>query len=81
MVDGAASALPLVEELEPDLAGFRPFHGVRGELLEQVGQTDAAIAAFLQAAELPGNTAEAEVLRRRAAGLGWSRQGADQAGP
>ncbi|WP_243075935.1 RNA polymerase sigma factor [Microbacterium sp. SS28] len=69
MVDGPAVALVQVDALEPELAGFRPFHGVRAELLERTGRTDAAAAAFLAAAALPGNAAETEVLRRRAAAL------------
>lgn len=69
MVDGPAVALVEVHALEPELADFRPYHGVLAELLERVGQTDAAAAAFLVAAELPGNDAEATVLRRRAAAL------------
>ena len=81
MLEGPQVALDIVEQLEPELSGFRPFHGVRGELLEQVGRTDAAITAFVEAAELPGNTAEAEVLRRRAVALGWSRTRSGQAGP
>ena len=81
MVEGAETALNLVEELEPELSDFRPFHGVRGELLARVGQTDAAITAFLRAAELPGNAAEAEVLRRHAGDLEGSRPRADQTDP
>jgi len=73
MLDGPEAALRIVEPLESELSGFRPFHGVRGELLERVGRRDAAIAAFLAAADLPGNSAEAEVLRRRAVALGWPR--------
>jgi predicted RNA polymerase sigma factor len=34
-----------------------------------MGRRDAATAAFLEAAGLPGNDAEAELLRRRAARL------------
>jgi RNA polymerase sigma factor (sigma-70 family) len=66
MTEGPAVALPLLDAIEPDLDGFRPFHGVRAELLEHLGDTDAAARAFLRAAELPGNDAEATVLRRRA---------------
>ena len=72
MVDGPEAALVLVDDLASELSSFRPFHGVRGEFLERVGQPAAATTAFLTAAELPGNTAEAEVLRRRAVALGWS---------
>ncbi|TDN91057.1 sigma-70 family RNA polymerase sigma factor [Microbacterium sp. BK668] len=72
MRDGPQAALALVDELGPELAEFRPYHGVRGELLERMGETDAAASAFLLAASLAGNDAEAEVLRRRAAGVGGS---------
>ena len=43
----------------PSSPSFRPLHAVRAELLERLGETDAAAAAFLAAAELPGNDAEA----------------------
>lgn len=66
MVDGPERALEIVSELEPELRGFRPFQAVRAELLERSGHPDAAVAAFLAAAELPGNHAEATALRRRA---------------
>lgn len=69
MVSGPEAALELVDELDGDLAGFRPLHAVRAELLERSGDTDAAAEAFLVAAELPGNDAETTVLRRRAASL------------
>ncbi|MGN6218296.1 MAG: RNA polymerase sigma factor [Microbacterium sp.] len=70
MVDGPERALESVVELEPELAGFRPLVAVRAELLERLGKVDAAAAEFLAAAALPGNAAETEVLRRRAAALG-----------
>ncbi|GAA3200472.1 RNA polymerase sigma factor [Microbacterium terregens] len=66
MVDGADAALGEVEQLAQELGEFRPLHAVRAELLEQLGEQDAAAAAFLKAAALPGNDAEATVLRRRA---------------
>jgi RNA polymerase sigma factor (sigma-70 family) len=66
MVDGPAAALTVVDELAPDLVGFRPWQAVRAELLEQLGRADAAATAYLEAAELPGNEAEAQLLRRRA---------------
>ncbi|QIG38979.1 sigma-70 family RNA polymerase sigma factor [Microbacterium sp. 4R-513] len=69
MLEGPAPALAAVDELAPELSEFRPFHGVRAELLERLGETDAAASAFLLAASLAGNDAEAEVLRRRAAAL------------
>jgi RNA polymerase sigma factor (sigma-70 family) len=69
MVEGPAAALESVEALEPELSGFRPFHAVRAELLERVGRVDAGAAAFERAASLPGNDAEARVLKRQAAAL------------
>ena len=70
MARGPEPALAVVDALEPELSGFRPLPAVRAELLERLGRTDAAAAAFLAAAELPGNAAEAEALRRRARALG-----------
>ena len=62
MVDGPEAALAHVDGLAGELVDFRPLHAVRAELLEQLGETDAAAAEFLAAAELPGNEAEASVL-------------------
>ena len=70
MVEGPEQALAAVDTLEPELARFRPFAAVRAVLLERMGRPDAAAAAFLDAAGLPGNDAEAALLRRRAAALG-----------
>lgn len=67
MAGDPASALVIVDDLSDELSGFRPLHAVRAELLERLDEPDAAAAAFLVAAALPGNDAEAEVLRRRAA--------------
>ncbi|WP_203580819.1 RNA polymerase sigma factor [Microbacterium hibisci] len=69
MARGPEPALAVVDELTPELSGFRPLTAVRAELLERLGRTDAAASEFLAAAELPGNAAEAEALRRRAAAL------------
>ncbi|MDY0908105.1 RNA polymerase sigma factor [Microbacterium sp. CFBP9034] len=69
MAEGPAAALSVVAELEPELGDFRPWHAVRAELLERLGEADAAAASFRVAAELPGNEAEAAVLLRRAAAL------------
>lgn len=69
MAAGPAPAQVLVDELEPELADFRPFHAVRAELWERLGDTDAAATAFDRAASLPGNDAETIVLERRAAAL------------
>lgn len=69
MIDGPEAALGAVETLSNELGDFRPFHAVRGELLEKTGRPHAAASAFLIASRLPGNAAEGEVLRRRAAAL------------
>ncbi|GAA1921674.1 RNA polymerase sigma factor [Microbacterium aoyamense] len=66
MADGPSAALPLVDGLADDLSEFRPWHAVRGELLERLGEPDAASAAFRRAASLPGNDAERDLLLRRA---------------
>lgn len=71
MTSGPAAALTAVETLDGELRDFRPFHAVRGELLERLGRPDAAAAAFTRAAALPGNDAEGEVLRRRARSTGF----------
>ncbi|MFE5408218.1 RNA polymerase sigma factor [Microbacterium sp. NPDC056569] len=69
MVDGPEAALEVVAELEPELTGFRPYAAVHAELLERLGMVEAAAAEFLVAADLPGNAAEAALLRRRADAL------------
>jgi RNA polymerase sigma factor (sigma-70 family) len=69
MAGDPAGALHLVDGLAGELSDFRPLHAVRAELLERVGQPDAAAAAFLTAAALPGNDAESTVLTRRATAL------------
>jgi len=69
MAEGPAPALAVVDALEPELTGFRPLPAVRAELLERLGRTDAAAAAFREAATLPGNDAETVLLLRRAAAL------------
>ena len=69
MAEGPEIALPLVDALSAELGDFRPLHAVRAELLERMGEADAAASAFRTAAALPGNDSEATVLRRRAAAL------------
>lgn len=66
MAEGPEQALGEVESLESELSGFRPLPAVRAELLERLGDTDAAAAAFREAAALPGNDAETALLLRRA---------------
>jgi predicted RNA polymerase sigma factor len=66
MAGDTAGALKIVDGLADELADFRPLQAVRAELLERLGDHEAAAAAFLAAAALPGNEAEATVLVRRA---------------
>jgi RNA polymerase sigma factor (sigma-70 family) len=68
MSTGAASALPIVEQLAADgaLRGSHLLPSVRGELLAQVGRTAEARAELLTAAELATNERESAVLRSKA---------------
>ena len=66
-VEGAAAGLAAVEELERDgrLAGYRYLPATKADLLQRLGRTDAAAAAYRDALELTGNTAEQEFLGER----------------
>ncbi|MGC5172459.1 RNA polymerase sigma factor [Microbacterium sp. DT81.1] len=72
MAAGPDQAMLIVEDLVADgsLDDFRPLHAVRAELLERLGEPDAAATAFRHAADLPGNEAEGRALRARADALG-----------
>lgn len=62
-VDGPAAALALIEPLADALAGYFYFFGVRGGLLQQLGRTTEARAAFTQAISLASSAAEAAHIR------------------
>jgi RNA polymerase sigma-70 factor (ECF subfamily) len=62
-LEGAARALPLVEELP--LAGYHLFHAVRADLLMRMGRGADAAAAWRAALELCGNARERRFLERR----------------
>ncbi|MEA5361187.1 RNA polymerase sigma factor [Amycolatopsis sp., V23-08] len=64
-VDGPADALALVDAL--DLAAFPLFYAIRADLLDRVGRTEDAVAAYTTAIELTGNTAEKALLERKRA--------------
>lgn len=64
-VDGAGAALALVEGLE--LARFPLFHAIRADLLDRVGRTGEAVAAYTTAIELTRNSAEKALLERKRA--------------
>jgi RNA polymerase sigma-70 factor (ECF subfamily) len=60
-VQGPAAALALVDEL--DLDNYHPFHATRADLLQRVGRTSEATAAYEQAAAMAPTDAERDFLR------------------
>ncbi len=67
---GPAAALPLVDGLRDELAGYHPWQVTRADLLRRLGRTTEARAAYDRAIELAGNTAEKAFLTRRRDDLG-----------
>jgi RNA polymerase sigma-70 factor (ECF subfamily) len=61
-VNGPAAALVEIDVLREQLAEYRLFHAVRGELLETLGRTNEALAARERALELATNPAERGLL-------------------
>src|SRR5688572_10248736 len=74
MAFGAAAGLEIVEELSEakSLAKYHLLHAVRGDLLEKLGRSDEARAAFDAAASLTRNEREKELLASRARASGES---------
>ncbi len=68
-VRGAHAALDEVDVLAGQLAGYRLFHAVRGELLAALGRTKEARETTQRALDLAINPAERELLARRLARL------------
>ncbi|WP_410586798.1 RNA polymerase sigma factor [Amycolatopsis sp. lyj-23] len=62
-VDGPGVALALVEDL--DLDRFPLFHAIRADLLQRLGRSGEAAAAYTAAIELTGNAAERALLKRK----------------
>jgi RNA polymerase sigma-70 factor (ECF subfamily) len=62
-VDGPAEALALVEDL--DLVRFPLYYAIRADLLERVGRSGEAVAAYTTAIELTQNAAERTLLERK----------------
>lgn len=60
---GAQAALDLVEPLLEPLGGYFHFHGLRGNLLKQLGRIREAQTAFDQAIALASTAAEAAHIR------------------
>ncbi|MFJ9780383.1 RNA polymerase sigma factor [Amycolatopsis sp. NPDC101161] len=64
-LDGPQVALAAVDQLEPQLAGYHPYHATRADLLRRLGRDQEARAAYDKAIGLAGNTAETASLTRR----------------
>lgn len=62
--EGPQAALDLIAPLESRLAGYFHFFGVRGALLQQLGDDAGARVAFNQAIALANTPAEAAHIRR-----------------
>src|SRR2546426_1731052 len=60
-VQGAATALALVDEL--DLDNYHPFHATRADLLRRLNRNSEAAAAYERAAAMAPTDAEREFLR------------------
>jgi RNA polymerase sigma-70 factor, ECF subfamily len=64
-LDGPEVALAAVDGLEVELAGYHAFHATRADLLRRLDRAEDARAAYDEAIELAGNTAETAYLTRR----------------
>ena len=69
-LDGPEVALAAVDRLEQKLAGYHAYHVARADLLRRLGRSQESRAAYSQAIELAGNTAETAYLTRRRDQLG-----------
>ncbi len=69
-LDGPEVALATVDRLDDRLAGYHAYHATRAELLRRLGRSLQSRAAYDQAIELAGNTAETAYLSRRRDQLG-----------
>ena len=69
-LDGPQVALATVDGLEDKLAGYHAYHATRAHLLRRLGCSQKSRAAYDQAIELAGNTAETAYLTRRRDQLG-----------
>ncbi|WP_300059837.1 DUF6596 domain-containing protein [uncultured Roseobacter sp.] len=66
---GPEAALAEMQELAPDLDGYRWFHTMRAAFLEQTGALDAARAAYDRARQLGPTAPERALLDKKIAGL------------
>ena len=64
-LDGAETALPIVERLEGALTGYHAYHATRADLLRRLGCSQKSREAYDKAIALAGNSAETAYLARR----------------
>ncbi|MEV6965677.1 sigma-70 family RNA polymerase sigma factor [Hamadaea sp. NPDC051192] len=69
-LDGPEVALAAVDRLADPLGGYHAYHAARADLLRRLGRSRESRAAYDQAIELAGNTAEIAYLTRRRDQLG-----------
>jgi RNA polymerase sigma-70 factor (ECF subfamily) len=69
-LDGPEVALAAVDRLADRLAGYHAYHATRADLLRRLGCSQESWAAYDNAIELAGNTAEIAYLTRRRDQLG-----------
>jgi RNA polymerase sigma-70 factor (ECF subfamily) len=72
-LDGPEVALAAVDRLEESLAGYHAYHATRADLLRRLARSQESRAAYDQAIELAGNTAETAALTRRRDQLAMGR--------
>ena len=72
MADGPQAGFELVERLadEPSLKTYHLLPAVRGDLLTQLGRHDEAVSELARAASLTQNSAERQLLLKRARAIG-----------
>src|SRR5262249_24056698 len=69
-LDGPEVALAAVDRLEGKLAGYDAYHATPADLPRRLGRSQQSRAAYDQAIDLAGNTAEIAYLTRRRDQLG-----------
>ncbi len=69
-LDGPQVALAAIDRLQDKLAGYHAYHATRADLLRRLGRSQQSRAAYDEAIELAGNTAETAYLTRRRDQLG-----------
>jgi RNA polymerase sigma-70 factor (ECF subfamily) len=65
MAEGPEAALTLVDELEPQLADYQPWHATRADLLRRLGRRLEALDNYGRANALTDNEVQRRFLQRR----------------